>query len=284
MPVNYEKFLNNLPVLPATAAKVLTLAETKDFSFKTLEETVMVDPSLTSKILRIANSAQFARQNAVTELRTAITLLGLNTIKNLVILLTGSGLFHKTRNSSFYSFFWKHSLLSAFLSRDLALRVGRKEKADQAFVAGLLHNIGQVAFYLSDPVRYDALLLASLEEGRRISLLEDESFGTDHKHVGYQVLVGWNFPAVFTDAALEHGNNNITSEHKQVIILVSVADFVASNLDFLKGQPHPLSLLQPFLPFLGLDLGQLEEFQAGGLDRLAKDRLFQECKGIFALE
>jgi HD-like signal output (HDOD) protein len=284
MALNYERFLNNLPVLPATAAKVLTLAESKDFSFNTLEETVMLDPSLTSKILRIANSAQFARQHEVTELRTAITLLGLNTIKNLVILLTGSGLFLKSRNSSFYSFFWKHSLLSAFLSRDLALKVGRKDKADQAFVAGLLHNIGQVAFYLADPARYEALLAASVREGRRISLLEEEEFGTDHKRVGYQVLLGWNFPAVYTDAALEHGNNNITSEHKQLIVLVSVADFVASNLDFLKDKPHPLTLLQPFLPFLGLNLAQLGEFQATCLDKLTKDRLFQECKGIFSLE
>jgi len=284
MPLNYEKFLNSLPVLPDTAAKVLSLADTKDFSFQTLEETVMLDPSLTSKILRIANSAQFARQNEVTQLRTAITLLGLNTIKNLVILLTGSGLFHKSKNSSFYAFFWKHSLLSAFLSRDLAVQAGRKEKADQAFVAGLLHNIGQVAFYLSDPNGYEALLQSALAGRRRISALEEEAFGTDHKRVGHQVLQHWNFPGVYTDAALEHGNNNITSEHKQVIILVSTADFLASNLDFLKDSPHPLALLQPYLPFLGLTLPQLEEFQATCLDRLAKDKLFQECRGIFALE
>lgn len=281
--MNYAQYLNNLPVMPDVASRVLNLAETKDFSFQTLEDIIKVDPGLTAKILRIANSAMYARQKEITKLQQAITLLGLKTIKTLVILATGSSLFAKSKKTPFYQMFWRHSLISAFMARDLAIRVGTPSVAEEAFVAGLLHNIGEVAFFMADPVRYDQLIAQAIQSGKRLSLLEEEALGTNHRTVGSQVLAGWNFPAVYTDTALEHGNVNITSPHKQVIILVSTADFLAANLDLRKERPEPLQLLEPYLPFLGLWMDALRQFAAGYMDKLASDKLFLECQDLFSL-
>lgn len=270
--------------MPDIATKVLSMVDSNDFGFNSLEKVISVDPGLTSKILRISNSAMYARQNAVTSLQTAISLLGIKTIKNIVILVTGSSLFSTAKKSKFYQFFWKHSLVTAFMSRDLAIKNGSKSQADEAFVAGLLHNIGQVAFFYSDQSLYESLIIKAASGQSRISQLEIDAFGTSHKEVGHQVLEAWNFPAVYTDTALEHGNNNIVSEHKQTIIFVSTADFMASNIDILKNNPKDFQLLDPYLPFLSLDRAQLEAFQNAYMDTLSKDKLFQECHELFSLQ
>jgi len=280
---NYAQYLNNIPVMPDVASKVLNMADSKDSSFQSLEDLIKVDPGLTSRILRIANSAMYARQKEVTQLRTAITLLGLKTIKNLVILATGASLFAASKQTPFYHFFWRHSIITAFLARDLAIKTGKRGLADEAFVAGLLHNIGQVALYFSDRENYEKMLIEAGTTGQRISELEEGLYGVNHKTVGHSVLSAWNFPTVYADTAHEHGNNNITSEHKQVIILVSTADFLASNLSLLKDNPKDLNLLQPFLPFLGLSIAALAVIQGEYMGQLNQDKLFLECQDLFNL-
>jgi HD-like signal output (HDOD) protein len=277
---NYARHLNNLPVNPNIAAKVLALAEKQDFSYAAIEEVISRDPGLTTRILKIANSALYARQSTVTRLQSAITLLGINTIKNLVILVTGSSLFSRNLKSPFYSLFWRHSLATAFLARDLAGRSGVPEKAEEAFVAGLLHNIGQVALFLDGPAAYEELLARARREDRRIGSLEEEAYGTDHKRVGNEVLSLWSFPAVYRDAALEHGNDNVTSSHKQVVILVTVADFIASNWYFLADAPKPLGLVAPWISWLGQTEAGLEAWQAELRARLEADRFYAECQKL----
>jgi HD-like signal output (HDOD) protein len=226
----------------------------------------------------------YARQKEITKLQQAITLLGLKTIKSLVILATASSMFSKNKKTPFYQMFWRHSLVTAFMARDLAVRVGTPSLAEEAFVAGLLHNIGQVAFFMADPSSYDGLIAQAFQPGKRISALEDQSFGVNHKVVGSQVLAGWNFPPVYSDTALEHANANITSPHKQVVILVSTAGFLASNLDMRKGNPEALQRLEPNLPFLGLWMDALRQFAEGYMARLAGDKLFLECQNLFSLQ
>ena len=115
----YEKYLKNLPVIPDVAAKILTIPEdAKNISFKELEELIKIDPGLTTKILKVANSALYARQREITTLQMAITLLGFKNIKSLVILTTASNVFAKQSKTEFYKEFWKHSVLTAFGQRD----------------------------------------------------------------------------------------------------------------------------------------------------------------------
>ncbi len=277
---NYAKNLNNIPVNPSIAAKVLEMVEKQDFSFSKLEEIISADPGLTTKILKIANSALYARQNRVTKLQSAITLLGINTIKNLVILITGSSLFKRNWDSPFYALFWRHSLGSAFIARDLALKTGNASCSEEAFIAGLLHNVGQIALYLHDPAMYDTLIADVLAKGLRISEKETELYGTNHKEVGYTVLSGWNFPAIYSDAARQHGDLNITSEQKQAIVLVSVASFIASNWFYYPERLKPASLIQPFLSFLGMSSTSLEAYQVEYRELIQKDKLYVECQNF----
>ena len=92
---DYLANIRDLPVMPEVASKILGLGRgAGEISFTQLEEIIKVDVGLTAKILKIANSALYARQREIRDLRTAITMLGFKNIKTLVLLVTASGLFH----------------------------------------------------------------------------------------------------------------------------------------------------------------------------------------------
>jgi len=279
-PSQFGAYLKTIPVNPSIATKVLQMVEHQEYSFKQLESIIGADPGLTAKILKIANSAMYARQNKVTKLQSAMTLLGINTIKNVVILVTGASLFKQNTGSSFYTLFWRHSLATAFVSRDLALRNGLETLAEEAFIAGLLHNIGQVALYLHAPAAYETLVSDVVKNGRRFSELETAAYGTTHKDIGSEVLAMWNFPAMYSDCAREHGNANITSSHKKIVLVVSAGAFIAGNWFYFSEAPKPYSLLDPLLIHLGIDAPGLEAYQTDFRERLLKDKFYQECQNL----
>lgn len=276
----YLKGLKSLPVNPSIAAKVLVMLDRQDFSFKQLEEVIGADPGLTAKILKIANSALYARQNQITKLQTAITLLGINMIKNLVVLFTGAGLFGGYGKSRFCSLFWRHSLATAFIAKDLSLRHGMQAMAEEAFIAGLLHNVGQVAFFIYDPTAYEAILTEVLTAGGRFSAMELPRYGSSHREIGGALLEQWLFPTIYSDCAREHGESNIASRWKQLIQYVSIAAFIAGNWVYFEEAPKPYDLLAPLLVFLELDTPGIDAYQSEYQNLLKQDKFYQECQGL----
>lgn len=280
----YEIYLKKLPVIPEVASRIVSIAEDKiDISFKELENIIKVDPGLTAKILKIANSALYARQREITSLQMAITLLGFKNIKSLVLLVTASGSFQEHRDTEFYQLFWKHAIITAFLSKHISLRSGRKECADEAFLGGLMHDIGQAAFFNADQPRYTELVRRALEEGLKIEELEEAAFGADHRQVGASVLENWNFPPRYVDIAREHTSPNITSEHKMLIIILSLADLLTEILGFGYGTPDREELLAGFLPHTSLGEEDIAYYRSGFMYDLKKDPLFQECQTLFGI-
>ncbi|MBT3272778.1 MAG: HDOD domain-containing protein [Spirochaetales bacterium] len=281
---DYTQYMKNLPVMPDIATKILSIAEEKlDISFKELENTIKMDPGLSAKILRVANSALYARQREIKNLQMAITLLGFKTIKSLVMLITASNMFTKGKNAAFYKFYWKHSVIVAFLAKDMAEKTMNRNLADVCFLSGLLHNIGQTALHNADPEGYDKVLELARSGEKRISEIELELYDVSHREVGADVLRNWHFPDVYVDTAAEHGSANVTSSHKTAILLVSAADFVASNIDLYKNNPLEPSVIRDILRQTSLKESDISEYQTSFINSLGKDQLFQECKTLFQI-
>lgn len=225
---NFELYLKDLPVIPDVAMKVISMAEDNmDISFSDLEEIIRVDPAITSKILKVANSALYARQTQIKSLEKAISLLGFKTIKNLVLIVSATSAFKSESNLPFYKSFWANSLLTAFYAKEIALFLGNKEISDEVFLAGLIHRIGQVALYRHDPNFYD-----SIKDGHLLDLdqLEESHYQISHRELGAGVLESWSFPTLFIDCTREYGSPNITSKYKKEIIIVSLADLITKEV------------------------------------------------------
>lgn len=287
----FQRYLKNVPIMPDVATKVMSMADDRlEFSFKELENIIKVDPGLSAKVLKIANSALYARQREVTNIQSAITLLGFKNLKSLVLLVTASNLFSRLQPNSFYRRFWSHSVHSAFISRHMCLRCGLKESAEEAFTGALLHDIGQVAFFNTDQARYDEILTQaaryqSTAEKAIPSLLalEKAAFGVDHRELGASVFESWYFPNTFVDIAREHGSRNIVSAHKQVILLVSIADEIADllGLGFSPGNEEAIADLLPPSPAGEEDVAY---YRSSYLADVRNDPLFQQCKELFGIE
>jgi len=280
----YESYMRDLPVMPQVAAKIMSITEDNlTISFKELEATIIVDPFLSSKILKVANSAMYARQKEITNLQTAITLLGFKTIKSLVMLVSASNMFRKYSRTPFYRMFWKHSLLSAFIAKDIAIQIGMKARKEEFFLAALFHDIGRVALFHGEPEAYTRLIEEQQQKGGKTRDLERHYFGTDHKEVGWAILSDWNFPDIFSDPAREHGTLNITSSNKAVVLVVTTADILAAALDEGSIPEDKQVILSTIPELLRLPEERIAYYREDFLKDMEEDSLFSECTSIFNL-
>ena len=278
----FEKYMKQLPVIPVIAQKVLQSAsDGDDISFRDLEETIKLDPGLTAKILKVANSAMYARQKEITTLQMAITMLGYKNIRSLVLLTTASSLFEKHSTSQFYERFWKHSVLTAFLARELVRKYAVKISRDEAFLGGLLHDIGQVAMFHAAQTEYQELL-DERDRGHGVLIdLEKNRFGASHKEVGSHVLAQWNFPDLYIHTAGEHGVVNIKSEHRDFILYISIADLLADDLIYSALNEARERQLEHYLKLTGISADVRHYMTETFIPAMKEDPLFRECESMF---
>ncbi len=277
----FEKYFKELPVIPAVASRIMSIAEDNiDISFKELEEIVSVDPMLTIKILKIANSALYARQNEIVNLQMAISLLGFKNIKSLVILLTASKFSKELKNKDILNDFWKHSIATAFISKHIIVRKKDRKNEEIAFLAGLLHDIGQVALFQRYPDQYRTFLIDQSGKGTAEDI-EQSLFGTDHCNLGGYILERWNFPDVYVKTALEHGSINVQSIYKNIVYTVSLADLLTVKIGFGQRREVDDDLFINLTSYLDMDAEDILYFQHDFLSILEKDHLFLECQELF---
>jgi putative nucleotidyltransferase with HDIG domain len=217
----------------------------------------------------------YARQKEITSLQTAITMLGFKTIKSLVFLVSASNMFKKGKEKEFYQYFWKHSIITAFLAQNMAIRAGFKRLSDEVFLAGLLHDIGRAAMYQADPELYMAI--TSEEQ-------EIKAFGDSHRAIGQSILESWNFPPVFVDTAKEHGSLNITSQYKTIILIVSAADLLSGHYSESVLCETDDEKLDSFMMRINLNPSDKKFYLSSFYSELAKTPLFQECSSLFGLK
>ncbi len=280
---DFEKYLNELPVIPNVASKIMSIAEDNiDISFKELEEIISVDPMLTAKILKIANSALYARQNEIVNLQMAISLLGFKNIKSLVILLTASKFSRDLKNKNVLNHFWRHSLATAFISKYIMIRRKDRKGEEMAFIAGLLHDIGQVPLFQKYPDEYNDFILSQIDMST-IESTERSLFGTDHRILGGHILRNWNFPDIYSDTAEEHGSMNVQSVYKNIVYTVSLSDILTEKIGFGQGWEVDEKLYSDLIGYLDFDSEDVLYFQNDLVKVLENDPLFSESQQLFSV-
>ncbi|HGY92036.1 MAG TPA: GGDEF domain-containing protein [Planctomycetes bacterium] len=189
----------NLPSPPAVAVEVLQLTADESVGIEELAQVLARDPALAAKLLKLSNSSLFRRGAEVASLERATMMLGIKTVK--LMALSFSLTSHLPRaggqGSRFdYDSFWRHSLVESVSARSLSVLV-KNRMSDEAFLAGLLGRLGQLAMAECMAETYDEVLersagdLPEADEERRI-------LGFDHLSVGAALLESWGMPAVIS--------------------------------------------------------------------------------------
>ncbi len=236
--------IKDLPVFPQVAIKILQIQEDNiDISFKELESIILLDPALTAKILKVANSALYARQREITNLQMALTLLGFKMVKSLVLLVSASNVYSKnvktqqqttaaTVTKASTAMIWRHSVVTAFISKYIAARIKNEQKKEDVFVAGLLHDIGRLIMMISFRDKYEQYIAhLNQMQYKDIREIEEKIFGINHQDIGKIVLEKWNFPNELIDTVALHHVAQVDSKYKTTVQIVGLANIFAKIIE-----------------------------------------------------
>lgn len=222
--------VQNLPTISAVVLDLLDSVDQEDIDIGTLARKVSHDQALTAKVLRFANSSFFGNQSKATTIQQAISLLGVQSVRHLIMATALAGHFPDGQCVGFDArAFWRHSIGTAVCCKVLAMHLHLNQ--DYAFTAGLLHDIGRLVLVSRFPEQYAAVI--AYRAGTDCLLLDAERavLGTDHVTVGQSLAAHWNFSEIIQKAIAGHhapgafGTASIAS-------IVHVANSIAHALDF----------------------------------------------------
>ena len=230
MPITPQELIANLgdlPPLPQVATQLLRISADPDASAEDLRKVIATDQALTSQILKIANSAMFGMMREVNTLTQAIMTLGFSTIKSVVIASSAKNLYHRGTVGLQERLIWEHALVTAIASRAFAKAV-RFPRVEEAFIGGLMHDIGKSVMGVKFPERYGALLRSVYNEHGDCLTLELDSFGFDHAMVGEALVQQWNLaPSLQQAVRWHHDPIHAAEDHLSLAAIVALANHLA---------------------------------------------------------
>jgi diguanylate cyclase (GGDEF)-like protein len=183
----------NFATPPGVAQQIISLSNDPEVEIAALAEAISKDPALSIKLLRIANSALYARRRRSDNLRQALMVLGLKAATTLALSFSLVPIFHSAAPGGLdYTRLWRRALLSAISCRALGEMMGLA-KAEELFLAGLLQDFGMLAIDRIEPGFYKALPGPSSHED--VWHFERERLGLDHAAIGALIVEHWKLPA-----------------------------------------------------------------------------------------
>src|SRR5882757_9737517 len=212
-----------LPTLPGYVLDLNALLGNSSVDLKKVANIIRTDPSLSAQVLRLCNSALFGLRRRVLSIEQAAVLLGTERLRTLVLACSVMQFAGKRLSGPQMAAFWQHSFLCALLSERIARQVDYFEK-EQAYLAGLLHDIGQLPLWI-----------VAIEEATKNRPLpptdwpdnvaaERDYFGMDHCKVGRSMAVAWNFMPSFIDVFENHHYPNRSQHDPYLVGIVAAAD------------------------------------------------------------
>jgi putative nucleotidyltransferase with HDIG domain len=223
-----KKRVQKIPTLPIVATRLMQIIDNPQHSSRDVVDLIVNDVSLTSRILRVANSAAFARGKEIDTLNRAILHLGENLVVGIAIGSCTSSLLNKQLPGyeSEPGDLWEHSLRSAIASRLLTKFTRFEGHIEQAFTGGLLHDIGKLV--LSEfmiGMTGKVVDYTSLENEVDYLDAEKKIIGATHSDVGFTIASHWNLPSPLPEIIKHHHRpSEYEGIHKGLIYVVHLAD------------------------------------------------------------
>lgn len=198
--------LRRMPSLPSTYFNLTREIESVNATMQGIGSVIARDPVATARLLQICNSAAFGLVQKVTDPVHAVTLLGIETVKSLVMSLQIFSQGDVARDSGIsLEILWEHSLQVAKFARQITLKqTGDLRLAGDAFTAGLLHDVGRIVLASNLPKEYAGIIASAREHARPLHEEETAKLRVNHAEVGAYLLGLWGLPSEIVEAAGGH--------------------------------------------------------------------------------
>jgi putative nucleotidyltransferase with HDIG domain len=223
--------LSQLPSLPQTLVELIEACNDHEVNLPTVADIVARDPVISARILQLANSAFLGSRSSFADIEQAVIYLGIDTVRNLAISVSVHEAFQSFRNQAGLSLarFWHHSLLTAVLAKTLAQLSGYPHPAE-AYLAGLLHDLGKLLLSRAFPDAYGHLLNQGPLQPAEFASLEKKRLGLSHAEAGSLLVSRWNLKTPIAEAIeLHHQDEKLTARMSSLATLL----FLANSLSLL---------------------------------------------------
>jgi putative nucleotidyltransferase with HDIG domain len=262
--------LRLLPPFPSIAHRVLALASQQDVNIHELADLVKMDPSFSAELLRFANSALFSLQREVTSIAHAIMIVGGDRIKTMATLVAVNRMVRSSVRIGALRKVWIHSLATGIIAEEAA-RIAAMDR-DNAYTAGLLHNLGTLGLMSAYPEEYSRMLEVSDDFGFDLLETERDLFEIDHCAAGAYMAQDWDFPDELAAVIATHHDHPVPEE-RSLYNLIKVSWRLCDTLGYAAFSPArqwKWEELIAFLPHAGSSwLGECETAKAEISKRLA---------------
>lgn len=262
----YSK-IEEIPTLSPLLQKIVGLIESRKADAHDVTEVISHDPSLTSKVLKVANSAYYGFPKKIDSLDRAVVLLGFNMIRSLAMSIGFIKTFSSGKKSGRFSRerLWIHNLAVATVIKELAMKYGRQEESESLFITGLLHDIGKMVLDQFFTEEYQqALDEAGCLESASVCDAENRFFGMDHGEVGKILLKRWNFPgAICSLVAMDHKTEVPEGVNAADVAMLHIADILTKEAGMgVSESITPSEVRKADLDALGISGNEIDDLRA----------------------
>ncbi len=258
---------------PGVVSQLLAAFDDPNADARTFARIVEADAALSARILRMANSPIYGFSNVIRSIDHAVTILGIVPLRNLALTFAGATVFSGGEDASRYQeSLWNHSLGCATVARLLAKFVAAVNH-DEAFLAGIFHDVGKLFFYDVAPKEYAKLVGASW--GSSLVELEQEQFGLTHEEVGARLTTGWKLPEQIMVVVGYHHRPEEAIAHQNLTALIQIADGLARAGGIGSSGEPGIDVSEAASEYLGLEASDLEAIQQQSLLQ------FEESRQVF---
>lgn len=221
----------DLPAMPQVAAKVLELSSDPDTSAQKLQQVIADDQAMTARILKIANSAMYSCSRRIKTLTEAIVMLGFNSIRSLVVTSAARNLYntHSSRTGLKERLLWEHSIGAAFACRILA-EAHAPKYTEEAFLAGLLHDIGKLVLNQKAPREFDEIVQLVYNQNLTFHKTERRVLGFDHAQVGALLIGKWKLASILEDVIRNHHDPAILQDENPLHSILDLGNKICHKM------------------------------------------------------
>ena len=221
----------DLPAMPLVAAKVLELSADPGTSAAKLQQVIADDQAMTARILKVANSAVYFRSRRIKTLSEATDVLGFDSVRSLAVTSAARNLYDTSSAPSGLKerLLWEHSIGCAFACR-LLVEQRLPELAEEAFLAGLLHDIGKLALAVRLPESFDAVVHTVYSENLSFAAAERDQLGFDHAQVGSLLVNSWQLSPDLEYVVRHHHDTEVPSPAQPLLLYLDLGNRLCHRL------------------------------------------------------
>jgi putative nucleotidyltransferase with HDIG domain len=195
-------------------------------SMKDMGNVIGSDQAITSKLLRMVNSAYYGFPRRISTISQALVVIGIEGLRSLIMGLSVQPLFQSETGR----LLWHHSIFTAAAAKIITQKYGNVHP-EESFVVGLVHDIGRLVLNQHFPDEFEYFNLLYMDNNQAIDV-EREVFGMDHGEIGARIANNWNLPPKIVESIKYHHKPNVAQQN-QVVLIVCIADGLATYINAL---------------------------------------------------